>query len=244
MVHRDIKPANLLIQQEQGGVQVKILDFGLARLNQAEKSAGRTILAKDNTVMGTPDYVSPEQSRDLHETDIRSDIYSLGCTFYYLLAGEVPFPEGNTVDKLIRHNTEHAERVDERRRDVPKPVADIVAKMMAKNPAERFQTPDELMEALAPHAAPSVAAWPIAPPGVGSDRLSQEEIVLGEDKQIDTEPRAESATQVNEQDSILEWADQSRKQRKLRRSLLAALLFAAGVVALGSAVGIVWICTN
>ncbi|HZZ78133.1 MAG TPA: serine/threonine-protein kinase, partial [Gemmataceae bacterium] len=84
MVHRDIKPANLLLQQEAGNdtIQIKILDFGLARLARSDAAGGKTILAKENTVMGTPDFLSPEQSRNLHETDVRSDIYSLGCTFY------------------------------------------------------------------------------------------------------------------------------------------------------------------
>ena len=95
MVHRDIKPANLLLQQEAGNdtIQVKILDFGLARLPHRCRRR-QDDLAKENTVMGTPDFLSPEQSRNLHEIDVRSDIYSLGCTFYYLLTGEVPFPGG------------------------------------------------------------------------------------------------------------------------------------------------------
>src|SRR5713101_9320882 len=157
MVHRDIKPANLLVQRAGGSARdsqcvVKILDFGLARLHQRspeDEPGSNTILTKENTVMGTPDYVSPEQARDLHKVDIRSDLYSLGCTFYYLLTGQVPFPGGNTVDKLIRHNTDQAPPLEERRPDLPKNIAQIVRKLMAKIPADRFQTPDELMEALA-----------------------------------------------------------------------------------------------
>src|SRR5262249_53109899 len=105
MVHRDIKPANLLLHLEPGGagIQVKILDFGLARLEHY-KEAGRVGPGRENTVMGTPDFVSPEQSRNLHSADIRSDLYSLGCTFYYLLCGTVPFPANTTVDKVIRHH--------------------------------------------------------------------------------------------------------------------------------------------
>ena len=143
MVHRDIKPANILVQRrglngDEVGL-VKISDFGLARLhnpNAADEFSSHpgTILTKDNTVMGTPDYLSPEQARNLHKTDIRSDLYSLGCTFYFLLTGQVLFPGGSTLDKLIRHGTEKAPSVRDLRPDVPPEVAAIVEKLLAKHP--------------------------------------------------------------------------------------------------------------
>jgi serine/threonine protein kinase len=166
LVHRDIKPANLLLQQ--GGVGqgpsgvVKISDFGLARLNETDPLATGplgTILVKANTVLGTPDFLSPEQARDVHKTDIRSDLYSLGCTFYYLLTGTVPFPGGSTLEKLVRHSTEPATPVEHYRRDVPPAVLAILNKLMAKKPADRFQTPAELADALTPFAVSSPAAW-------------------------------------------------------------------------------------
>ena len=83
--------------------------------------------------MGTPDFLSPEQTNDLHHADIRSDLYSLGCTFYYLLTGQVPFPGGNVVLKLNRHDREVARPIEEMRPDVPKAIARIVRKAMAKN---------------------------------------------------------------------------------------------------------------
>jgi serine/threonine-protein kinase len=167
MVHRDIKPANLLVQRAGGSARdtqcvVKILDFGLARLHQRnpnDEPGPNTILTKENTVMGTPDYVSPEQARDLHKVDIRSDLYSLGCTFYYLLTGQVPFPGGSTLEKLVRHGTEEPRPVVELRGDVPQAVAAIVRRLMAKQPAERFQTPAELVAALAPFAVNSPGTW-------------------------------------------------------------------------------------
>jgi len=245
MVHRDIKPANLLIAQEPGGdtIQVKILDFGLARLHANEKEQTQTIIAKENTVMGTPDFLSPEQSRDLHSVDIRADLYSLGCTIYYLLTGEVPFPGGNTVDKLIRHNRESARPIEELRPDVPAKIAIIVEKLMAKNPADRFQTPDELMDALAPHAAPSVMDWPIASPqSSGMERASQEEIVLPDEPQVDTEPKAQSSTQISDEDSILEWAGtQGRKRRRVRRAVIGLAVAVIGAAAIGIAALIAWL---
>jgi serine/threonine protein kinase len=155
MVHRDVKPANLLLQVNDDGmpVAVKVTDFGLARLNEpntaAEEQVG-TIMTKSNTVMGTPDFLSPEQARSLHQTDTRSDMYSLGCTLYYLLTRRVPFPGGPPLEKLLRHNSEHARPIREIRPEVPEEVAAIVEKLMAKNPEDRYQTPADLIEALRP----------------------------------------------------------------------------------------------
>ena len=110
IVHRDIKPANLLLHRPGLGNDVpglvKVSDFGLARLHEpgTTEPAG-TILAKPNTVMGTPDYLSPEQARCLHTVDIRSDLYSLGCTFFFLLTGRSPFAGGTALEKIIRHGT-------------------------------------------------------------------------------------------------------------------------------------------
>jgi eukaryotic-like serine/threonine-protein kinase len=242
MVHRDIKPANLLLHKEPGAdsIQVKILDFGLARLAHRDIAASKTLATKETTVMGTPDFLSPEQSRDVHDTDIRSDLYSLGCTFYFLLTGRVPFPGGTTVDKVIRHNSEEPKALEKLRPDVPKKIAKIVRKLMAKNPDERFQTPDELMDALAPHAAPSVMDWPIAPTPA-MERGSQEDIALPE-VQADTEPRAHLATQIGgPDDSILEWAGMHSKHRRFRRNLVAAVFAVGAIAALGGMALAAWL---
>jgi eukaryotic-like serine/threonine-protein kinase len=245
MVHRDIKPANLLLQLEPGSdtIQVKILDFGLARLHPATHppGGGKTIIAKENTVMGTPDFLSPEQSKDLHDADIRSDLYSLGCTFYYLLTGQVPYPGGSVMEKLVRHGSEFASPIEEFRPDVSRPVIDIVRKLMAKRPEDRFQTPDELMDALAPHAAPSVMDWPIAPhvTEIGTD----EQAALTA-AQVDTEPRDLPSTQISDQDSILEWVDINRRHRRKVRSVIIAAVAFAGVLALGVAALMAWVLTG
>jgi serine/threonine protein kinase len=157
MIHRDIKPSNIMVTRGSPGatpaLQVKILDFGLARLQEIGDSAlagAGTIPTTPNTVLGTPDYLSPEQARDMHAVDIRSDLYSLGCTFYYILTGKVPFPGGSSVDKLVRQVNEEPVAVDVQRPKIPSAVAGIVRRLMAKEPSARFQTPAELAEALAP----------------------------------------------------------------------------------------------
>ncbi len=163
LVHRDIKPANLLLQlRGQAGAAglVKVSDFGLARLQDREvEDRPGTIVTRPNTVMGTPDFLSPEQARNLHDTDIRSDLYSLGCTFYFLLTGEVPFPGGTSLEKLIRHNTEEPEPVERRRPEVPPEVVAVVRRLMAKAPGQRFQAPAELARALEPFSASGPTPW-------------------------------------------------------------------------------------
>ncbi len=173
MVHRDIKPANVLVQrrglQEHSPGLIKISDFGLARLHSPDVSADAprhagTILTKENTVMGTPDYLSPEQARDLHRTDIRSDLYSLGCTFYFLLSGRVPFAGGTALEKLIRHNTESPIPIGDLRPDVPAPVAEIVRRLLSKKPDDRYQAPLDLAAVLEPYAVSGPTPWASLPP--------------------------------------------------------------------------------
>jgi serine/threonine protein kinase len=125
--------------------QVKIADFGLARLHDRDTVAGYSSAG----FVGTPDFVAPEQCQDSHSADIRSDLYSLGCTFFFILTGRVPFP-GGLMEKLLAHTRSTAPAVESLRPDVPREVAAIVARLMAKNPNDRFQTPAQLALALAP----------------------------------------------------------------------------------------------
>jgi serine/threonine-protein kinase len=163
VVHRDIKPSNLLVQPPVGGTLaeggiVKITDFGLARLGEEAELVDPRRPAGD-LVMGTPDYLSPEQGRNLAAADIRSDLYSLGCTMYFLLTGEVPFPGGTPLEKLERHAAVEPEPVEQLRPVVPPGVAALVRRLMAKNPADRPQTPAELAEAMEPFAEVRPVAW-------------------------------------------------------------------------------------
>jgi serine/threonine protein kinase len=130
-------------------IMVKILDMGLA-IGQAQ----RTKVAGGNTapagVMGTPDYMAPEQTIDARDVDNRADIYSLGCTLYFLLAGRPPFPRGTIAEKLHSHRQEQPPPLEDQGPEVPAEIAQVVRTMMAKSPDDRFQTPSEVADALAP----------------------------------------------------------------------------------------------
>jgi serine/threonine protein kinase len=172
MVHRDIKPHNLMLTDNG---DVKILDFGLARfvsenalgevypaLTPEALSPGTTVLwqpsahtyqrppagSTGTVCMGTADYMAPEEPANPRAADIRADIYSLGCTLYRFLAGEVPFPGGGQREKLRRHRYSEAMPLHEVRDDVPRELSLLVARMMAKDPAARPQTPAEVAQAL------------------------------------------------------------------------------------------------
>ncbi len=147
MVHRDVKPGNLMLTTDG---TVKILDMGLARFRAAEEDDGASsTLTHEGLVMGTPDYLAPEQALDSHSVDIRADLYSLGCTLYFLLSGRVPFPGGSALEKLIRHREQEPAALERLRPGVPPAVTAVVRRLMAKRPADRYQSPAELAAALA-----------------------------------------------------------------------------------------------
>src|SRR6266436_6852349 len=125
LVHRDVKPGNILV--DRNGI-VKVLDMGLARFFHDEED----VLTKkyDESVLGTADYLAPEQALDSHGVDIRADIYSLGATFYFILTGSTPFSEGTVAQKLIWHQTRQPKSVQVIRPDVPAEISAIVEKMM------------------------------------------------------------------------------------------------------------------
>ncbi|MFO0852260.1 MAG: serine/threonine-protein kinase [Gemmataceae bacterium] len=147
MVHRDIKPGNLLL--DRSGV-VKILDMGLARFFD-QTSDNLTERFDNNCVLGTADYLAPEQAIS-NVVDIRADIYALGGSLYFLLTGRSPFPDGTIPQKLVAHQTKEPRPVTEFRSDVPVELLAVLHKMIRKDPAERYQTPRELADALAPWA--------------------------------------------------------------------------------------------
>lgn len=157
LVHRDLKPSNLMLTHPVAnnslacGV-VKILDLGLSRAMfdeslpaQPEEEAA---LTGEGVLLGTPDYMAPEQARDARSVDIRSDIYSLGCVLYHLLAGSPPFPDTNIISQMIRHATESPRSLKEYNEAIPDGLQQIVNWMMAKDPAKRYASPERAALAL------------------------------------------------------------------------------------------------
>ena len=145
-VHRDIKPANLLL--DRTGV-VKILDLGLVR-SEADAGTMLTQQLDNKNILGTADYVAPEQAVDSSKVDVRADIYSLGATLYFLLAGRPLFPEGRTAQKLVWQQIKEPVPIARLRPDVPPELAAVIHRMLQKRPADRFSSVAEVFEALAP----------------------------------------------------------------------------------------------
>jgi hypothetical protein len=161
MVHRDIKPANLIVTPAG---QVKVLDFGLAQL--AQEYQADSGLTPEGAVVGTPGYLAPEQARDPSAADVRADLYGLGCTLYHLLAGRPPFVGGGALQQLLAHQARAPRPLSAFRDDIPPELARVVERLLAKAPADRFQSPAELALALAPFATgdapahtPARARW-------------------------------------------------------------------------------------
>jgi serine/threonine protein kinase len=142
VVHRDIKPSNIIITPNG---RAKLVDMGLARSLEPHSDHG---LTQSGVTLGTFDYISPEQALEPRDADVRSDIYSLGCTFYHMLTGNAPVPEGTAAKKL--HHHQHVKPPDPRQfvPDLPGEVAFILDRMMAKQPKDRYQSPEQLVHHL------------------------------------------------------------------------------------------------
>ncbi|HEX4145362.1 MAG TPA: protein kinase [Pirellulales bacterium] len=157
LIHRDIKPANLLVDLKG---TVKVLDLGLAKFADTDKAS--LTIAHDENVLGTADYLPPEQALNSHTVDHRADIYSLGCTFYYLLTGHPPFPEGSLSQRLLYHQTQMPASISLDRPDVPRDIVEICVKMMQKSPQARYARSRDVVAAL--------RGWldgrPLTPPGL------------------------------------------------------------------------------
>jgi serine/threonine protein kinase len=153
LVHRDIKPSNLMLASDG---TLKVLDLGLARLHVNAPTDALATAA--GSVMGTPDYMAPEQLLDSSKVDIRADIYSLGCTLYHLLAGQPPFADAHHADlfsKRRAHLCEPLPPIRSRRPEIPAPLVGLLERLTAKEPADRYATPGEVAQALTPFVAGS-----------------------------------------------------------------------------------------
>jgi serine/threonine protein kinase len=158
MVHRDLKPSNLMLVPGAGGppdttlqATVKILDIGLARPLYDETAPDKPPhlgLTSEGVMLGTPDYMAPEQARDPRSCDIRADVYSLGCVLYHAVAGQPPFPDKNVLSQMIRHATEAPRPLRELNPAVADGLQQIVSWMLAKDPAQRYPTPERAAQAL------------------------------------------------------------------------------------------------
>jgi len=172
MVHRDVKPGNFIVDQHG---TVKLMDLGLARVGTEDADHSLTI-AHDERVLGTADYLAPEQAVDSHLVDTRADLYSLGCTMYFLLTGRPPFNEGTLTQRLLAHQTKEPTPLESLRPDLPESLLAIIRKLMAKDREQRMQTAEEAASQLAQWLnsqdgvpALPVAALQYAPPAAGSD---------------------------------------------------------------------------
>jgi serine/threonine-protein kinase len=173
IVHRDIKPSNIVITPAG---RARIVDMGLARLHQVDGDADLTV---SGMTLGTFDYISPEQARDPRAADVRSDLYSLGCTMFFMLVGRPPFAEGTMVQKLLQHQQAAPPVIDEIRPEVPRRLAAIVERLMEKDPLDRYQRPAVLVADLLacaeaegyPIAVPRPTTMVVAPEAVAESRL-------------------------------------------------------------------------
>ncbi len=172
MVHRDLKPANLMVVAPIGTTRpettlqstLKILDIGLGRelFDEGSGSTHDLHLTAEGAVVGTPDYLAPEQARDARAADIRADIYSIGCVLYHLLAGRPPFVEKNVMATMVKHATEQPAPIAQFTSTSPAGLQVVLNKMLAKDPAARYATPQDAADALRPFlpinpTAPGVA---------------------------------------------------------------------------------------
>ncbi len=148
LVHRDIKPSNMMLVRDGKRLTVKVLDFGLAK--SMNKASLQGEITGSGTMLGTPTYMAPEQIRNSSTVDIRADIYALGCTLFYLLTGKPPFIADTIVGVLFAHVNDAPPVLHDLRADVPNALSAVAAKMLAKDPAARYQTPEEVVKALTP----------------------------------------------------------------------------------------------
>src|SRR3954454_21532939 len=167
LIHRDVNPYNILVNHD---AIAKLADLGLA-IDLAEEER----VTREGATVGTFDYVAPEQARHSHAADIRSDIYSLGCTLYHMVAGQVPFPSPSLPEKLFAHQALEPTPLSQLAEDVPPALVEMVQRMMRKKPEERYATPLQVAQALEPFIEeyPRIRQGETEPSAQGLDETSQ-----------------------------------------------------------------------
>lgn len=169
VIHRDVKPSNLLLDDEGNA---KLLDVGLAKLNRPESETDETSdLTKTGLIMGTVDYMAPEQAQNTRLADERSDIYSVGCTFHFLVTGRAPYTGGTSIERLLAHRDNPIPNLLDLNDCVPEQIQGLLERCMAKNPSDRFQTTDELvsyLQGISPDEIPDITLPVTEPARVGS----------------------------------------------------------------------------
>jgi serine/threonine protein kinase/WD40 repeat protein len=226
LVHRDIKPSNLVVSgcwpnRATASVPhvVKILDLGLARVWSTSPNSSST-LTQPGAFMGTADYMAPEQAIDPHAVDVRGDLYSLGCTFYYLLTGQPPFPGGTLIQKAEKHRWEEPPPLEQFRPDVPQEVRGLLRQLMAKKPEDRPSPPAAVAAALTPWAGAAADAATVVAAPAAVARADVPGAVLP----ALNETQADSRT----------WLLSSLNVRRLTAPRQRLLLLAGAAVCLGS----------
>jgi tRNA A-37 threonylcarbamoyl transferase component Bud32 len=196
LVHRDLKPSNLMLTRDRtGSARAVIIDWGLVKQSGESESPGKQ-LTRIGMDLGTPDYIAPEQIRDPHGVDIRADIYSLGATLYFLLAGKPPFHDRRDADKLLAQTREPFPPLEQIRQDVPRGVLFAIARMVKKDPAERFQSPAEVVSALAPFCAgePQRLTALLAPVSAAGQATAETKDLFGKETILTASPAPPAAT--------------------------------------------------
>ncbi len=225
LVHRDVKPSNLMLTTADGQPVIKVLDLGLALLHADVPAESE--LTSAGQVMGTYDFIAPEQAMESHTVDARADMYSLGCTFYYLLTANVPFQGKSDAKKLLAHQLEEPTPLTKYRTEIPSEVVAMVAKLMAKDPAQRYATMRELADAL----RTSATTPPLpSPPGRGAG---------GEGVTLNA-PASNSTASMPSSPLA---GDEPPARRKKRPLLIAASLLLGLVAVIALVVGIIRITT-